>query len=61
MFCFDRPDVVNRGANVTLRQRTGKRIAAAQQFSSGETAAIPGTTQIVPQQRKISNSEVVRR
>jgi hypothetical protein len=59
MFCFGRANAVNRGSNVTLRQRRRKRIAAAQQFSSGETPAIPGTTQIVSHQRKISNAEVV--
>jgi hypothetical protein len=40
---------VNFRANVPLRQRRGKRLAAAQQFSPRKTSGIPGTTQIISQ------------
>jgi hypothetical protein len=29
-FCFRRPHTINPGSNVTVREGTGKRIAAAQ-------------------------------
>jgi len=43
MFGFGCLNAVSRGANVTLRQRRRKRIAAAQQFSSREGALIQVT------------------
>ena len=43
----------------TLCERKTKRAAVAQQFSPGQTSRIPGTTQIVSHQRKISDSELV--
>ena len=44
---------VNPGSNVALRQRKGKRPAAAQYFSSGKTSGISNATQIISHQRKI--------
>jgi hypothetical protein len=66
-FCFSFPDKTicrrarrtERRSNIALREWRRKRLAVAKQLSPGEASGVSSATQIVSQQRKVPNSELV--